>query len=53
MRIFAIPIMAAIFVGWVLYRWLIKKDIKQHMGDVVGGFMFLGFWALIYWWIWS
>lgn len=48
MRIFIVPVMALLFIGWVLYRWLIKKDIKQHKGDVIGGFMFIAIWVVIY-----
>ena len=51
MRVFIPIILAAAFLGWVLYTWLIKKDIKNHKGDVAGGFIFLLVWALLYLWM--
>ena len=51
MRVFITIIIATVFLGWVLYVWLIKKDIKNHRGDVAGGFIFLLVWALIYVWM--
>lgn len=52
MRIFIPPFLAIVFIGWVLYIWLIKKDFKNHKGDIAGGFIFLLVWALIYVWLW-
>jgi hypothetical protein len=53
MRLFFAPVMALLFIGWILYHWLIKKDIKQHKDDILGGCLFFLAWALIYWWILS
>ncbi len=51
MRVYLPVILATVFIGWVLYIWLIKKDIKNHRGDIAGGFIFLAVWGLIYLWM--
>jgi hypothetical protein len=43
----------ALFVGWVLYRWLVKRDLKEHKGTLVLGLMFIGVWGLLYGLLWS
>jgi len=53
MRLLFGPIMAVLFVGWLLYHWLIKKDLRQHKDDAIGGCLFVLAWGLIYWWIFS
>jgi hypothetical protein len=42
------PILAIIFIGWVLYRTLITKDIRKYKNEVFGGFFFIAVWVLIY-----
>lgn len=37
-----------IFIGWVLYRLLIKKDLKNNLNNVYVGLFFIGIWGLIY-----
>ena len=37
------------FLLWLLYRLVIKKDLKQHMNDLYAWFFLLGIWLLIYW----
>jgi hypothetical protein len=48
MGIIAPSILSAIFLGWVLYRTLITKDIKNFRNEVFGGFFFIGVWIAIY-----
>lgn len=40
--------MAIIFIGWVLYKAFITKDIKKHKNEVFGGFFFIAIWIVIY-----
>ena len=47
MRIFAAPIMAIIFIGWVGYL-IFKKDVKKHRNEIFAGFVFIVVWAVIY-----
>ncbi|PKB17857.1 hypothetical protein CLU82_3105 [Flavobacterium sp. 5] len=39
------------FIGWALYRLLIKKDLKQNLNNVYLGLFFIGTWALLYFFI--
>jgi hypothetical protein len=48
MRIFTPVIFSVLFIGWVLYRAFITKDIKKHKNEVFGGIFFMAVWALIY-----
>ncbi|MBL7951969.1 MAG: hypothetical protein JNM62_09640 [Flavobacteriales bacterium] len=45
--------MLALFVGWALYRLLVKRDLMQHRGTVAVGGLFIGVWGLLYGWLWS
>jgi uncharacterized BrkB/YihY/UPF0761 family membrane protein len=51
MRLFLIPLLAIIFLGWIIYHWLVKKDIKKHKDDIIGGCLFFAAWIIIYIWI--
>ena len=44
-------LMAIGFVGWVLYRWIIKKDLHQYREETQLWLFFLAAWAAIYWFI--
>jgi len=48
MRILMVPIMAIIFIGWVFYITLIKKEFKKHKSEVFGGFCFIAVWLVLY-----
>ncbi|HRF81620.1 MAG TPA: hypothetical protein PL070_16200 [Flavobacteriales bacterium] len=43
----------ALFLGWALYRLLVKRDLMQHRGTLAVGALFIGVWALLYFWLWS
>jgi hypothetical protein len=43
-------IFLVLYVGWVIYRWLIKKDIKQHKDAFYLYTLFVAVWSLIYFW---
>lgn len=38
----------AAFIGWIIYRAFIKRDLKHHMTDLYGGLFFISAWLLIY-----
>jgi hypothetical protein len=48
MGIIAPGILSAIFLGWILYRSFVTKDIKKYKNEVFGGFFFIGIWIVIY-----
>ncbi len=37
-----------LYIGWVSYRWIIKKDIKQHKDEFRLYTILVGAWAVIY-----
>jgi hypothetical protein len=37
------------FVGWMLYRWLIRKDLHEHWDELRTGAFFLVGAGLVYW----
>jgi len=47
MRIFAAPIMAIIFIGWVCYL-ILKGDTKKYKNEIFAGFVFVAVWGIIY-----
>lgn len=51
MRIFAAPIMAVIFLGWVLYITFVTKTYKKHKNEIFAGFFFIAIWAALFAWM--
>lgn len=45
--------LSALFLGWVLYRLLVKRDLKEHKGTLVLGLLFIGVWGLLNGVLWS
>lgn len=45
--------LAALFLGWLLYRLLIKRDLMRHRGTLAVGMLFIGIWLLLAWWMWA
>lgn len=43
----------ALFLGWALYRLLVKRDLMQHRSTLALGGLFIGVWGLFYWWLWA
>ncbi|MBG6112189.1 CRISPR/Cas system endoribonuclease Cas6 (RAMP superfamily) [Flavobacterium sp. CG_23.5] len=39
------------FIGWILYRLFIKKDLKKNLNSLYLGFFFIGIWVLFYFFI--
>ncbi|WP_165917386.1 hypothetical protein [Flaviaesturariibacter aridisoli] len=48
MRIFFPLAFAAVFAGWVLYRLLVKKDLKRQLPNLYPGVFFIAVWAALY-----
>ena len=46
MKALMAPIMAVIFLGWVLYITFITKTAKKHKDEIFAGFFFLAVWAV-------
>ncbi len=42
------PGLAIVFIGWLIYHGLIKKDIKKYRNEAYGGLIILGLWVVIY-----
>lgn len=43
----------ALFLGWALYRLLVKRDLMQHKGTLALGSLFVGIWAVLYVLLWA
>ena len=44
-----IPIaLAVLFLAWILYRLLKKKDLKKQLNNLYVGLFFFAVWAVIY-----
>lgn len=43
--------LAIVFIGWILYRLLIKKDLNKNLDSLYLGLFFIGIWVLFYFFI--
>ena len=43
--------LAIVFIGWILYRLLIKKDLSKNLNSLYLGLFFIIIWALFYFFI--
>ena len=39
------------FIGWILYRLLIKKDLHKNLNNLYLGLFFIVIWVLFYFFI--
>jgi hypothetical protein len=39
------------FIGWLLLRLIIKRDLKQHIDDLYAWIFLIVVWFLIYWFL--
>lgn len=53
MRIFLPFVFALLFLGWVVYRLTIRKDLKANVNDLYLGIFFLAIWVILYSWLWA
>ncbi len=51
LRLFIPIAFIILFIGWILYRTIIKKDIKQNLNTVYLGLFFIGIWTVMYWFL--
>jgi hypothetical protein len=52
MRLFFPLVLGPLFLCYVLYLAVIKKELKQHLTTVVyPGFFFFLVWAILYFWL--
>ena len=47
-RLYIPIVFLAVFLIWILFRLVIKKDLKQNLNGIYLGLTFIGIWALIY-----
>lgn len=40
-----------VFIGWILYRLIIKKDLSKNLNNLCLGLFFIIIWALFYFFI--
>lgn len=50
-RIFMVIGLTFTFLGWILYRLIVKKDLKKNLNNLYLGLFFIGTWALFYFFI--
>ncbi len=43
----------AVFILWLLYHLLVKRDLKEHKGTLAVGGLFIGAWTLLAYWLWA
>lgn len=48
LRFFTPLIFIVLFVGWALYRFFVKRDLKQNLNNLYLGIFFIAVWGLIY-----
>lgn len=48
LRIYMPIVLLVVFIGWILYRFIIKKDLKRNLNGLYIGSFFVGIWGLIY-----
>jgi high-affinity Fe2+/Pb2+ permease len=51
MRFLTPLVFIAIFLGWFLYRLLIKKDARKNLNEILFGFFFIAIWVLLFWYV--
>ncbi|MCE3278909.1 MAG: hypothetical protein K0S44_1100 [Bacteroidetes bacterium] len=37
-----------LFIGWILYRLLVKRDLKKNLNGVYMGLFFIEVWSVIF-----
>jgi high-affinity Fe2+/Pb2+ permease len=40
--------LAIVFIGWIFYRLLIKKDLSENLNSLYLGLFFIAIWVLFY-----
>ncbi|MBS7788173.1 hypothetical protein KIH23_12775 [Flavobacterium sp. CYK-55] len=53
MRIFLPFVFALLFLGWLVYRLIVRKDLKANKNDLYTGIFFIVIWVVLYSWLWA
>jgi ABC-type uncharacterized transport system permease subunit len=40
--------LAIVFIGWIFYRLLIKKDLSENLNSLYLDYFFIAIWVLFY-----
>jgi hypothetical protein len=48
MRFIITIALTLLFVFWILYRCLIKKDLRKNINNLMAGLFFIAVWIIIY-----
>lgn len=51
MRIIYGLVFFVLYLAWIIYHALIKRDLRRHLNDLYALTFFISIWALIYTWI--
>jgi beta-lactamase class A/beta-lactamase class A VEB len=51
LRIYLPIAFAALFILWILFRLIVKRDLKKHLNTVYLGLFFGGVWTVIYFFV--
>jgi hypothetical protein len=49
LRVYIPLALLAVFLGWIIYRLFVKRDLKKQINNLMLGGFFFGVWGLIYW----
>jgi hypothetical protein len=50
-RIVMVIGLVIVFIGWILYRLIIKKDLNKNLNNLYLGLSFIVIWTLFYFFI--
>ncbi|MGL4598807.1 MAG: hypothetical protein ACRCYO_14925 [Bacteroidia bacterium] len=53
LRILIPIVFFAVFIGWILYRLVVKKDLKKDLDTMYLGLTFTGVWVAIYYFLFT
>jgi len=48
LRIFMPIVFLLVFIGWIAYQGLVKKDLSKQLNNLYAGVAFIGVWAVVY-----
>ena len=48
-RMILTVVFAIIFLGWILYHLIIKRDLMKQKNNLYAGLFFIAVWAVIFW----
>ena len=51
LRIYLPIAFATLFIFWILFRLIVKRDLKKHLNTVYLGLFFGVVWGAIYYWV--